>query len=57
MGQILGDSFDVVEAIRILEREIEALKRDVKTLQGTDGHPQPAQKKLQRAPSERMDGG
>lgn len=57
MGEILGDSFDVVEAIRILEREIEALRRDVKTLQGTDGHPQPAQKKLQRAPSERMDGG
>ncbi len=58
MGQILGDSFDVVEAIRILEREIEALKRNVEALKGTDGHPQPAQKKLQqRAPSESMDGG
>lgn len=57
MGQILGDNFDVVEAIRILEREIEALRRDMKTIQGADGPPQPAQKKLQRAPSERMDGG
>lgn len=56
MGQILGDSFDVVEAIRILESEIEALKRNIKALE-TDGHPQPAQKKLQRAPSESMDGG
>ncbi len=54
MGQILGDSFDVVEAIRILEREIEALKRNVEALKA-DGPPQPAQKKLQRAPSERMD--
>ena len=56
MGQTLGDSFDVVEAIRILESEIEALRRDVEALKA-DGHPQPAQKKLQRAPSESMDGG
>ncbi len=56
MGEILGDSFDVVEAIRILETEINALKREVEALKA-DGHPQPAQKKLQRAPSEHMDGG
>lgn len=55
MGQTLGDSFDVVEAIRILESEIEALRREVEELKNADGHPQPAQKKLQRAPSERMD--
>lgn len=55
MGQILGESFDVVEAIRALEREIDALKRIVDALKGADGHPQPAQKKLQRAPSEKMD--
>lgn len=54
MGQILGESFDVVEAIRLLEREIEALRVDVEALKGADGHPQPAAKKLQRAPSERM---
>ena len=57
MGQILGDSFDVVGAIRILESEIEALRRDVEALKNAGGSPQPAQQKLQRAPSERMDGG
>lgn len=57
MGQIVGESFDVVEAIRRLEEEIVALKQDVTALKNsTDGggRPQPAPKKLQRAPSEQM---
>lgn len=49
---IVGDSFDVVEAIRILAKEIEELKRDVEALKAASAG-QPA-KKLSRASSETM---